>query len=80
MARIVRVKHVLDGDTFETSDGEFVRLKDINAPEKGQPGAAKATRDLEAKLAGQVVSSEEVAKDIHGRTVARVIVGGRYIK
>ena len=48
MARRERVTKVIDGDTFETASRKNpVRLANVVAPEKGQPGAGKATQARE---------------------------------
>ena len=39
----------IDGDTFRYK-GQRYRIQQYNAPELGQPGSKKATRDLQRKL------------------------------
>jgi len=39
----------IDGDTFRYK-GQRYRIQQNNAPELGQPGAKKASRDLQRKL------------------------------
>ncbi len=51
----------------------------MNAPEKGQPGAAKATEALRKLIQDEVVTIETVARDPYGRSVARVKVGRRSV-
>lgn len=47
MARKEKVTKIIDGDTFETaSRKKSVRLANVDAPEKEQPGFAKATETL----------------------------------
>ncbi len=47
MARKETVTTVIDGDTFETASWRNpVRLANVDAPEKGEPGAAKAPETL----------------------------------
>ena len=73
MAREERVTKVLDGDTFITASRKNpVRLANVNAPEKGSPGAAAATQALRDLVQGQTVSVETVARDKYGRSVAKV--------
>lgn len=80
MARKETVTKVIDGDTFETSSRKHpVRLANVNAPEKGQPGAAKATAELKKLIQGQEVSIETVARDKYGRSVAKVKAGGKSV-
>jgi len=70
----------IDGDTFR-HDGKRYRLQQYNAPERGQPGAAGATRQLERKLGSGRYEWRPVAKDKYGRTIveegakSRVSVG-----
>jgi len=80
MARKETVTRVIDGDTFETSSRKrSIRLANVDAPEVGQNGGAKATRDLKALIAGESVSVETVARDKYGRSVANVKVGRRSV-
>jgi hypothetical protein len=59
-----------DGDTCTTTDGEKIRLANIDAPELNQPGG-KASRDqLRSWVVGRTVEVHKIAKDRYGRTVA----------
>ncbi len=80
MPRKEKVTKVIDGDTFETASRKNpVRLANVDAPEKGQPGAAKATDALRKLIQGEEVSIETVSRDQYGRSVANVKVGGRSV-
>jgi endonuclease YncB( thermonuclease family) len=70
------VTKVIDGDTFGTSRrSKLVRLADVDAPEKNQPGYKKATEALKKLILGEEVRVETVARDRYGRAVAKVYLG-----
>ena len=76
MPRKETVTRVIDGDTFETSSRKnSIRLANVDAPEVGQTGGAKATKDLRSLIAGQTVTVDTLARDKYGRSVANVKVG-----
>jgi len=80
MARKERVTRVIDGDTFNTASRKnAVRLANVNAPVKGRRGAPAATRELERLIDGKEVSIQTVARDVYGRSVAKVKVGSRSV-
>ena len=61
MARKEKVTKVIDGDTFQTASRKNpVRLANVNAPEKGQAGAAKATKTLKNMIQGKEVTVDTV--------------------
>jgi len=67
------VTRVIDGDTFRTSSRKHsVRLANVNAPEKGRKGGAKATKQLKSLIQGKKVEVNTVARDTYGRAVAKV--------
>jgi len=78
----VCVARVIDGDTFVTSDGTKVRVKDIDTPEtrhptKGrEPGGVAATELARCYLEGKEVWLEGTTKDKYGRRVAAVELQG----
>jgi len=73
MARKEKVTRVIDGDTFETASRKNpVRLANVDAPEKGQTGATKATAALWDLIRGKEVVIDTVARDTYGRSVAKV--------
>lgn len=77
------VEHVVDGDTFDLSDGTRVRLLLVDTPEitnghddcYGQE-AADYTRGLIEGQQVQLAYDEAACKDRYGRTLAYVTVGG----
>ena len=74
------VTRVIDGDTFRTSCRKHsVRLANVDAPEKGTKGGAKATKQLKSLIQGQKVEVNTVARDIYGRAIARVTVKGKSV-
>lgn len=80
MARKEKVTRVIDGDTFETSSRKNpIRLANVDAPEKGERGAVKATNELKKLIQGQEVSVDTVARDKYGRAVANVKVGRKSV-
>lgn len=76
------VAHVVDGDTFNCSDGRKVRLLLIDAPDAGRFGGV-ARRALTSLIqAGSTVriETDAVPRDRQGRTLAYVFLpDGRMI-
>lgn len=66
---------VHDGDTFSVG-GQRIRIRGIDTPERGQPGARAAARRLAALLRAGPVVIVRVGRDVYGRTVADVYVAG----
>lgn len=76
MARKEKVTKIIDGDTFETASRKNpVRLANIDAPEKGQPGSVKAKEALSKLIEGEEVRIDTVSRDKYGRAVANVYKG-----
>jgi len=71
------VTRVIDGDTFRTTSRKHsVRLANVDTPEKGTKGGAKATQRLKNLIQGRKVEVNTVARDAYGRAVAKVKRGG----
>lgn len=68
------VTNVLDGDTFEISNGQTVRLVGINSPDRGSPGFQEAKEYLENLIDGEKVRLEydQYQEDKYGRLLAYV--------
>lgn len=64
---------VIDGDTFYYK-GKKYRVQGIDTPEKGQYNYEAAKIRLTELLKSGIVTVEEVAIDVYGRTVAEVYV------
>ena len=74
---------VIDGDTFKVrtkvNGSNYVRLANINAPDKGERGYASATQHLAQKIVGKTVAIRPVGHS-YGRVVADVKKNRRKIK
>ena len=68
-------KRVVDGDTLHLEDGTKVQIWGIDAPEKGQPYADKATAYLEKTSKGRKLTIKVKETDRYGRKVAEVAAG-----
>jgi len=70
------VRRVIDGDTIEIVDAggirTRVRLRDVDAPEIGEPGSQAMKEQLEARLLGNRVFVTPHARDAYGRLIADV--------
>ena len=76
------VVRVIDGDTFETKNGQKVRLLAVNAPEIGQPKADEATEFLKQKVLNkevELIVQEDYIFDIYDRVLAVVKVGDEIV-
>jgi len=77
------VTNVVDGDTadcvldmgFHLSQIIRFRLIDIDAPERGKPGANEATQWLKDMILGKEVIVQSHKGDSFGRWLARIYVG-----
>lgn len=63
------VAMVYDGDSFVMANGDEIRLIGIDAPEKGQPGAAQARAFLKQLIEGRQIrlQADKQDKDRYGR-------------
>jgi micrococcal nuclease len=80
----VSVVRVVDGDTcdlvvdlgFSVKTQQRFRLARINTPERGQPGYAEATAELQRLLAGRGLTIEVRGQDKYGRWLVEIFAGG----
>ncbi len=77
----VFVTKIIDGDTFETSDGEIVRLLGINTPEKHEYYYEEAKEKLQDMIQGKSVTleSDQTDKDWYGRQLRYVYIGNMFV-
>lgn len=75
------VVYVLDGDTFEISGGERVRLIGINTPEVGEECSSQATQRLKELILNKTVFlKKDVSEtDRYGRLLRYVYVNGLFV-
>ena len=66
------VSNVIDGDTFDTSTNERIRLEGIDAPESNTTAGQRATEYLRGLIQNRNVTIDSKYKDTWNRTVAQV--------
>ena len=79
--RYYEVYRIIDGDTFELTDGKRVRLIGIDAPEIGEACSSAATRHLALLIEGQTVYLEKDVSetDSYGRLLRYVYINGSFV-
>ncbi len=50
---VYTVKSVIDGDTFITAEDQYIRIANIDAPERGRCGSDEATAELSKLISGK---------------------------
>lgn len=75
----VNVIGVIDGDTIVLEGKSRVRLRHVDAPEKGLCGNEQATRTLTKLTIGKKVRIEETIPDQYGRGMALAYAGDTLI-
>ena len=77
-----KVQKIIDGDTFKVhrsvGGSQYIRVADVNAPERGRKGYDSAKRRL-SRMTGKTVSIRPVGRS-YGRTVAKVPYAKRLMK
>lgn len=77
-AKVVRV---IDADTIEVVDESKtqtrIRIHGIDAPERGQPFAARSRSTLSDLVSDKTIRIQPDGRDRYGRTIGRVTLGGR---
>ena len=75
------VQRIIDGNTFELTDGKNVRLIGIDAPETGETCSTEATQRLSSLISGETVYLEKDVSetDIDGRLLRYVYVNGVFV-
>lgn len=75
----VKVIGIIDGDTLVLEGKSRVRLRYVDAPEKGLCGYDQASKELENLVMEKFVRIEETVPDTYGRGMALVYVGNTLI-
>ncbi len=83
-SRLYQVIKVLDGDTFDATDGNIrfrVRIAGMDAPEKGTRFSKLATVELQRRIEGKKLEIHPVGPklDRYNRILGQVMVDGRDI-
>lgn len=68
----IKVKKVLDGDTFQAMNGKFYRLAGFDTPEKRKLGYQKAKDAL-----NDLIAREELIINEVGKSYTRIVVEAR---
>ena len=81
-SHLYQVVKVLDGDTFDATDGNIrfrVRIVGMDAPEKGTPFSKLATVELQRRIKGKKLEIRPIGTslDRYNRILGQVIVDGR---
>lgn len=76
------VSTLIDGSTFELTDGREVRLASVLVPRGRETYASAGAEELTARIAGRTVglALDEQAIDRHGRLLAQVFVDGVWVQ
>lgn len=71
----IKVKKVIDGDTFEDTRHRFFRLEGVDAPEKKERGYNKAKEALKEMIGGEELIVNQVGES-YGRKVVKARIPG----
>lgn len=74
-----KVERVIDGDTFETSEHQYIRLADTNAPEIGLCGSDEAKKQLEKLIQNKPVFLKIIYKDSFDRLISWVYTSSGFV-
>ncbi|MBI2621068.1 MAG: thermonuclease family protein [Candidatus Levybacteria bacterium] len=68
----IRVKKVIDGDTFQDSRNRFFRLANVNTPEKRERGYQRAKDTL-----SNLIDGKDLIADVEGISYNRKVIIAR---
>ena len=68
----IKVKKIIDGDTFQDTKNDFFRLSGIDTPEKRKRGYQKAKETLK-----DLINEENLIVNIEGKSYGRKVVKAR---
>ena len=67
----ITVARVIDGDTLVTSEGETVRLANINSPEKDSE-SSKVSKDYLSSFINKSLYLDKIKLEKYGKTLGRL--------
>lgn len=67
-----RALRVIDGDTFVTTENQYIRLNSVQAPEKGRCGYEEAKKELEKLVLNKPLYIKVLFHDQFGRQISQV--------
>lgn len=68
----IKVKKIIDGDTFQDTHNRFFRLANVDAPEKTKRGYQKAKQSLT-----KLINEEKLLINKKGTSYNRIVVDAR---
>jgi endonuclease YncB( thermonuclease family) len=71
----IKVKKVIDGDTFQDSRNRFYRLTEVDAPEKKERGYKSAKVALQNMIGGEELVVKQVGESYNRKVVIARIRG-----
>lgn len=71
----IKIKKIIDGDTFQDSRNRFYRLAGVDAPEKKERGYNKAKEALQTMIGGEKLIVKQVGES-YGRKVVEARIPG----
>ena len=71
----IKVKKVIDGDTFQDSRNRFYRLANVDAPEKRERGYKSAKENLKNMITGEELVVKQVGESYNRKVVIARILG-----
>lgn len=71
----IKVKKVIDGDTFQDSRNRFYRLAEVDAPEKKERGYKGAKAALQNMIGGEELVVKQVGESYNRKVVIARIPG-----
>jgi endonuclease YncB( thermonuclease family) len=74
-----KVTRIIDGDTIKLENGQTIRLKGINTPEKSMPFHTEATNFLTKLVQNKTIQIETYGTDKYGRTLAHIFLDNKNI-
>ncbi len=73
------VSRVIDGDTFVTTENQYIRIASVEAPEIDRCGGKEAKQALEDLILKKPLYLKVLFRDAYDRLVSQVYVGNAYV-